>query len=135
MSWDEIGAGDWGVPGFANASESYDWFGRQPCQDVEYDVVWEIILPSSEDRKFSRLWHFSAKDWTERDTAMRDCWVLDFVSMIFWLIFYFIFIGSFVFLLNNFWAHFVNYGPSIREILPCRKVWALCLKRSIVGSG
>ena len=25
-------------------------------------------------------------------------------------------------LLNIFWAHFVNYGPSIREILHCQKV-------------
>ena len=65
------------------------------------------------------------------DTAMRDCWVLDFVSMIFWLIFYFIFIGSFVFLLNIFWAHFVNYGPSIRDILPCQKVWALCSPKEV----
>ena len=91
VSWDEIGAGDWGVPGFANAPESYDWFCMQPCQDVEYDVVWEIILPSSEeDRWFCRLWHFSTEELKNRDKLkeIRGCFF-----------FYFLFLNTFVFCL------------------------------------
>ena len=85
VSWDEIGAGDWGVPGSANAPESYDWFDRQPCQDVEYNVVWEIILPSSEeDRRSFRLWHFSTEELKNRDNLreIRGCCFFIFILLL-----------------------------------------------------
>ena len=44
----EIITNNWGVPRLRNTPESRQTLHQQPCQDVEYNVVWKIDIPPSE---------------------------------------------------------------------------------------